>query len=669
MPLIDLKTDLKSLKYGQDRLGGGDSGEPYIKNDINNPTNILGVDDGFIRGGFVGAVGSSLTDTLRIGKFFTNAPQGPLFLAKQVGLQLSNPRLEVKKITGVGGLLNAFLTGNLGSFTNGLLAPTRLYNLGINTIAQIPVNAFGGHFSRHGLLPVQADDTKYESVVTDNNKPEVNNNRLLGLVSKFTLGNKPVERDNSTSIISNFINRINSLTGLNIPNSKPTDTIIDSYIGGPGSAYGIGNTVINRTTFTADKDAISRLTILTNNKAGKAYNTDGNIGILDYNRELGKGPKAISNYSTDIDTDRQTILSSLNKKAFNNSSRPTVLNRIPGTNIVESTDATLSSVTVTSVKNNDYSDYARIIESKNLREKTYTLDGNPVNAFGIYGDAAKYNTEILPDSNKKVIYVNGYNEVVTINKNWNKATRELRVGSSRKDSINLTPLFYTTAGSFDAATISIPAAGIKDQTVNDLVKFQIQAVDTEDITKSVWMVFRAYLGEISDDVNASWTDISYAGRGDKFYIYDSFSRKMSVTFKVAALSYGEMKPMYQKLNYLMGNLMPDYGIGHVLRGPLVRMTIGNYIDGQLAKLDSLSYRVTKDSPWEIAINDTELVLPHIIEVSLGFTPIGSQTRDKNEIPSKSPDNKISHIAQNWNATTDNAGEYISPASSSIYNLT
>ena len=667
MPLIDLKTDLKSLKYGQDRPGGGNSGEPYIRNDINNSTNILGVDDGFIRGGFVGAVKSSVTDTLRIGKFFIDAPQGPLFLARQVGLQLSNPRLEVKKITGVGGLLNAFLTGNLGSFTNGLLEPTRLYNLGINTIAQVPVNAFGGHFNRHGLLPIQTDDTKYESVVTDNNNNKAN--RLLGLVSKFTLGNEPVKRDDGISIISNFINRINSLTGLNIPNSKPTDTIIDSYIGGPGSTYGIGNTVINRTTFTANKEAIDRLIILTNNKAGKAYNTEGDIDILDYSRELGKGPKAISNYSTDIDTDKQTILSSLNKKAFNNSSRPIVLNNIPGTNIVESTDATLSNVTVTSVKNNDYSDYARIIESKNLREKTYTLNNNPVNAFGIYDDTAKYNTEILPNSNKKVIYVNGYNELVTVNKNWDKATREIRVGSGRQDSINLTPLFYTTAGSFDASKVSIPAAGIKDQTVNDLVKFQIQAVDTEDISKSVWMVFRAYLGELSDDVSSTWTDISYAGRGDKFYVYDSFSRKMNVTFKVAALSYGEMKPMYQKLNYLMGNLMPDYGIGHVLRGPLVRMTIGNYIDGQLAKLDSLSYRVTKDSPWEIAINDTELVLPHIIEVSLGFTPIGSQTRDKNEIPSKSPDNKISHIAQNWNAATDNAREYISPASSSIYKLT
>jgi hypothetical protein len=34
------------------------------------------------------------------------------------------------------------------------------------------------------------------------------------------------------------------------------------------------------------------------------------------------------------------------------------------------------------------------------------------------------------------------------------------------------------------------------------------------------MVFRAYLTALSDSVDAQWTDIKYAGRGDKFYIYD-----------------------------------------------------------------------------------------------------------------------------------------------------
>ena len=34
MGLIDLKTDLKSLRYGNDRIGGGNSGQPYITTTI-----------------------------------------------------------------------------------------------------------------------------------------------------------------------------------------------------------------------------------------------------------------------------------------------------------------------------------------------------------------------------------------------------------------------------------------------------------------------------------------------------------------------------------------------------------------------------------------------------------------------------------------------------------
>ena len=34
MPLVDLKTNLKSLKYGNDRLGNGSSREPFITEPI-----------------------------------------------------------------------------------------------------------------------------------------------------------------------------------------------------------------------------------------------------------------------------------------------------------------------------------------------------------------------------------------------------------------------------------------------------------------------------------------------------------------------------------------------------------------------------------------------------------------------------------------------------------
>jgi hypothetical protein len=42
MPLIDLKTDFTSLKYGKDTLGGGYSGQPYIQTSIPNTFNDLG---------------------------------------------------------------------------------------------------------------------------------------------------------------------------------------------------------------------------------------------------------------------------------------------------------------------------------------------------------------------------------------------------------------------------------------------------------------------------------------------------------------------------------------------------------------------------------------------------------------------------------------------------
>lgn len=218
MPLLDLKTNLKSLKYGNDQPGGGSSGQPYVTTDINTVGTFTRFDDGLIRGGFIGATAASAVDTIRIGKFLTDFPKGPLFITKQIGLQLSNPRLEVKKLktdnpTRGGGLLR-----NVGNFIlntankiQNAVDPTRIYNLGINTLAQVPVNAFGGHLNRHGFLPVQDDQTKYFSVVLNNNDKD--NNRLVQLKDKL-IGTE--------------------------------NNIIDNYIGGPSSVYGIGRTLIRR---------------------------------------------------------------------------------------------------------------------------------------------------------------------------------------------------------------------------------------------------------------------------------------------------------------------------------------------------------------------------------------------------------------------------------------
>jgi len=216
-------TNLRSLQYGNDTIGGGNSGEPYITTAIPpahqqqvDSTNIWNSDSGLIRGGFVGATRASVTDFVRIGKFLKDSPRGPMFIIKQVGLQLSNPQLEAP----IGSPLTNLLQGNFGTLLGGSstsainIGPTRIYNGGINTLLQVPVNAFGGHIIRHGLLPIESESAKYENVAFNNNQEDQGkNNRLVRLKAKL-------EPD---------------------PNAN-----IAQYISGPGSLDGIGITTIPR---------------------------------------------------------------------------------------------------------------------------------------------------------------------------------------------------------------------------------------------------------------------------------------------------------------------------------------------------------------------------------------------------------------------------------------
>ena len=259
--LVRLKTDLKSLKYGHDRQGDGNSGQPYITTNIPNRLSTSPSDDGYIRGGWSLANKASNEDSLRISKFFKDKPKGPLFIKRQIGLQLTNPRLETRQINLTGfGLLGGLLTVGFNAFNQLLPGPTRLYNEGKNTLAQIPVNAFGTHFERHGLSPVQDDNTKYLAVVYNNNKN--GNNRLLALKKKLIRPNISSNKNIILGTINAILGAVNVFNraigrGTNplLPTSpllQPQDLIIDRYGGGPGSVYGVGLTTIRRFDVTSN---------------------------------------------------------------------------------------------------------------------------------------------------------------------------------------------------------------------------------------------------------------------------------------------------------------------------------------------------------------------------------------------------------------------------------
>jgi hypothetical protein len=183
-------------------------------------------------------------------------------------------------------------------------------------------------------------------------------------------------------------------------------------------------------------------------------------------------------------------------------------------------------------------------------------------------------------------------------------------------------------------------SGLVDPTeTNDLVKFRIEALDNDNPNQSVFMHFRAFLDQFSDNYSATWNSSRFIGRGEEFYTYNGFTRTISMGWTMAAQSKDELIPMYQKLNYLASNMMPDYSKLGYMRGPLMLMTVGGYLYSQPGFMTSLTYSIPDNSPWEIGINDTintgaqtteEIKgisdnsvkeLSHIMTVTMGFTPI------------------------------------------------
>lgn len=205
MGLIDLKTNLKSLRYGNDQLGGGNSGQPYIKAPIPEGFNnlLLSSNDFILRGGALTARNSTL-DIVRLTKMFHDPKSinGQFFIAKQNLLSRTAVRTQTS------GILN-----------EGIYTP-------LSTLAEAGLVGVGGHVLKQGLNPFagsgaySTNPNLYGVKVT--NKQDPNVNRLVSLYSSINVG------------IPNRLNGFTLNNGVNVL----------TYDGGPGSILGIGKTGI-----------------------------------------------------------------------------------------------------------------------------------------------------------------------------------------------------------------------------------------------------------------------------------------------------------------------------------------------------------------------------------------------------------------------------------------
>lgn len=225
MPLIDLKTNLKSLGYGNDRPDGGSSDQPYIKTTIPggdnfaqdltdqaraNETSLPNTADFLLRDGYLSAI-SALKDGERLGRYFIDlkTPSGILFTIKQEALERQNP--DVKD--GIG----------------------RIYNPA-GPVLQAGVLPIGYHLNKQGIDVFRPG---YYSSEQSGYYPLTNEQKLFPNLEFPTLNR----------LASSYISKITSNEAL------PSDAnffnidlenadVLLSYSGGPNSILGVGKTKI-----------------------------------------------------------------------------------------------------------------------------------------------------------------------------------------------------------------------------------------------------------------------------------------------------------------------------------------------------------------------------------------------------------------------------------------
>jgi hypothetical protein len=161
----------------------------------------------------------------------------------------------------------------------------------------------------------------------------------------------------------------------------------------------------------------------------------------------------------------------------------------------------------------------------------------------------------------------------------------------------------------------------------EIIPFRISVY--EPGKETTYLYFRAYLETFEDRYNGEWNGTNYIGRAESIFNYTGFKRDIGFSFKIAASSELELLPLYKKLNHLVGTTAPSYS-NTFMRGVFVKLTVGDYLKEVPGFFSSINLSWDKNYPWEINNEPNDKIIgtpsvPHILDVSISFTPIHNFT--------------------------------------------
>ena len=571
-------TQLKSLKYGDDRPGGGVSLEPIIIKPILD-ANTVGIMPTFSS--------AAEENKARISALLNSTPRGLKFVSSQRGLQLSNTRLELSTgriLTpfGEGGGFGTEFAKILNRTVNAVNTIQGLYNRTANqffkTTELLPYNPDntitqvgalqGEHLDRFGLTPYINDNLKYINIARANNSGiNASNNRLAVLRTRFSLGydsqggngiaafkaklktllGGTTSLFNTATSVANLFggnpilnqinNKINRINRIAAPYLEP---LIDQYVGGPGSTNGLGVTNIRRFYSTNTDEVINGKAISTEKFNGIKGRSGG---LLNQSKENYIGTTAayadISGFSLPVQ-----FPSSLVGNVFD--------------------------------------------ELKKQQSKKHPIYGGA--EVSTSGTKAQYR------------YRNAFVKYKNIED----------LGFERKPS---TPFNYFK----DNGRLTNNPEFDRNDAENMSILFQlINPFTAQNLHR---IIFPAYISNFKVSSDATWNDISYIGRSENLYVYTKFKRQVAFGFQIPCFNIIELRERHRALGALESSLAGRYGEdgkGTKLGGILTRLYFGNYFKGETGIINNISYDIPNESSWDI-----EEKLAHNINVSVNFTVIGN----------------------------------------------
>lgn len=190
------------------------------------------------------------------------------------------------------------------------------------------------------------------------------------------------------------------------------------------------------------------------------------------------------------------------------------------------------------------------------------------------------------------------------------------------NSIEVKRGMYTTSDYLNKQVSYPSSTGLK----NDLIGETEKQLDNYDfVTLKFWSVakkaavnFRATISGLSETISPSWDTNRFIGNPFNFYTYNSIERSVTFNFKVYSLSDDEHISAWQRLNFLTSLAYPQEYTNLAVVPPFIKFTLGDMFRNKESYIDSLTYTIDDNVPWEIGLEagTKDWKLPKIISVDI-----------------------------------------------------